>query len=678
MTLTPQQAKDLAEQLLHDPDTAPGVAGADRIPETIAGYRIRRRIASGGMGTVYEAEQQRPHRRVALKVMKAGIASRSALRRFEYEAEILGRLRHPGIAQVFEAGTHDDASGGAPFFAMEFVPNASNLIEYANANGLALRERLDLFARVCDAVHHGHQKGVIHRDLKPANILVDDAGQPKVIDFGVALATDSDIAVTTIQTRVGDLLGTLQYMSPEQCEANPDQLDVRTDVYSLGIVLYELLCGQPPYDVSGTPLPKATRIIQEQVPPPPGAVRRACRGDVEAIALKALEKAPDRRYQSADHLARDIRRYLKGQPTEARAPRPWMRVVHWIGRHPVLATGAVCAGIAGLSIVLTMGSVWWLRSRPHHIVTMADGREARLVSVAGRTLHTWKSAGPGRISFAELVDRPAAFGGGRMALIGYEWDAHVERDGSLCAFRPGDPETPIWIARLTEDDIRDSPLRVGYAASQFGVTAAQIMDVFPARAGAEVVVIFKSGSSPVSLCVHDLGGQRLYRIWHDGSISPPYWLAAEQTLVVSGLSHEKPWAQDYFRVAERQPIVVFGLKPRVGHLARGWTGVSTGADDPTLAWYKCIVPATLSSIYGGANLIPPHPDEDASRYVRLDVDLRDDRDCTVSWLMTGSGMLLPESAAPTDRYKLRMQQGQAPPPQHLKLVDAPPPPEELE
>ncbi|MHC4428174.1 MAG: protein kinase domain-containing protein [Planctomycetota bacterium] len=290
------------------------------MPDRIGRYRLRGIIASGGMGTVYEAMQEHPRRRVALKVMKAGIASRSALRRFEYESQILARLRHPNIAHVYEAGTHDEGGGGVPFFAMEYVPNAKPITEYANDSDLSTHERLELFAGICDAVHHGHQKGIIHRDLKPANILIDSSGRPKVIDFGVARATDSDLAVTTLQTDIGQLIGTLQYMSPEQCDGDPEGLDIRSDIYALGVVLYELLCGRPPYDVSRISVLEVARIIRDEPPARPSTIDRTLRGDVETIALKALEKERSRRYQSAADLGRDIQRYLNDEPIQARPP----------------------------------------------------------------------------------------------------------------------------------------------------------------------------------------------------------------------------------------------------------------------------------------------------------------------------------------------------------------------
>ena len=240
------------------------------------------------MGTVYLAEQQSPRRQVALKLLRAGIASSSALRRFEYEAEILAHLRHPNVAEIYEAGTHL----GLPYFVMEYIADARPITDYAEQHDLPMRDRLKLFAQVCDAVHHGHQRGIIHRDLKPANILVDAAGWVKVIDFGVARATDADLALTTLRTETGQLVGTLQYMSPEQCDADPHELDVRTDVYSLGVVLYELLCRRLPYDVTRSALASAARVICEQPPPRPSSITgkksRAC----TTIRTRSASKRP--------------------------------------------------------------------------------------------------------------------------------------------------------------------------------------------------------------------------------------------------------------------------------------------------------------------------------------------------------------------------------------------------
>ncbi len=328
------------------------------VGKRVGRYRIERLIATGGMGAVYEALQDQPHRKVAVKVIRAGISSRAVLRRFAHEAEILGHLRHPGIAQVFEAGAYDAGGGRVPFFAMEYIPEPRTIVEYANAQGLGPRERLELFAQVCDAVQHAHQHGVIHRDLKPGNILVDPAGQPKVLDFGVARATDADIQVTTLQTDIGQLVGTVPYMSPEQVRGNPDELDTRSDVYALGVVCYELLTGHLPYDVHGKPIPTVIRTIQEVDARPLGSVDRAYRGDVETIVGKALEKDPARRYQSAAGLAADIRRHLNDEPIVAHPPSTMYQLSKFARRNKALVGGTVAvfvvlvAGIIGVSVAL--------------------------------------------------------------------------------------------------------------------------------------------------------------------------------------------------------------------------------------------------------------------------------------------------------------------------------------
>ena len=290
------------------------------IPPRIGQYALRRVIASGGMGTVYEARQDNPRRPVAIKVMRRGVTSESALRRFQFEAQLLARLHHPAIAQVHEAGTYDDGTGAGPFFAMEYIPNAKPLPYYANDRKLTLRERLDLFARFCDGVHHGHQKGIVHRDLKPDNLLVDSHGQPKIIDFGVARATDSDLALTSAQTNVGQLVGTLQFMSPEQVDADPNDIDIRSDVYSLGVVLYQLLTNELPYDISGRPALETARLIRDEEPRPITGIDRSLPADVATIVHKSLEKDRERRYQSAASLAGDLRRFLQGEAIIARPP----------------------------------------------------------------------------------------------------------------------------------------------------------------------------------------------------------------------------------------------------------------------------------------------------------------------------------------------------------------------
>jgi tetratricopeptide (TPR) repeat protein len=331
----------------------PGPSGA-HVPPRIGRYRILRVIGEGGMGTVYEAEQESPRRTVALKVIRPGFVTPSHLRRFEQESHLLGRLQHPGIAQVYEAGTADSGHGPQPYFAMELV-RGETLERVAEAHRLDVRARLDLFARVCDAVHHAHQKGIVHRDLKPANILVDEAGQPKVLDFGVARATDSDVHAT-MHTEVGAIVGTLAYMSPEQVAADPTALDTRSDVYALGVVLYELLSGRLPYDLRQKGLTEAVRIIRDEDPTRLSMISPPLRGDVETITAKALSKERERRYASAAELAADIRRYLKDEPIVARPPTTSYQLRKFAARNRALVLGLAAVFVALL--VGTGVSTW--------------------------------------------------------------------------------------------------------------------------------------------------------------------------------------------------------------------------------------------------------------------------------------------------------------------------------
>lgn len=345
---TPVIEKALGEMSGAAQPPAPRIDEDAPIPERVGAYRVIRKLGEGGMGVVYLAEQQHPRRTVALKVIRAGVLSARTLRRFEHEAQILGRLQHPGIAQIFEAGTARVQGQTQPFFALEYIEGLP-LSDFVSKQRLGVRDRLALLARICDAVHHAHQKGVIHRDLKPGNILVDSAGQPKILDFGVARMTDSDINVTTMQTDVGQLVGTVPYMSPEQIAGNSDELDTRSDVYALGVICYQLLTGRLPHDLTRKVITEAARIIREDDPTPLSAINRSLRGDIETIIAKTLEKDRSRRYQSASELAADIRRFLNDEPIVARPASTFYQFRKFARRNKavVTATIAVILALAG-------------------------------------------------------------------------------------------------------------------------------------------------------------------------------------------------------------------------------------------------------------------------------------------------------------------------------------------
>ncbi|MBI5423031.1 MAG: serine/threonine protein kinase [Opitutae bacterium] len=345
--------------------------------DVLGRYTLVSKLGEGGCGSVYLAEQHEPVRRhVALKVIKLGMDTREVIARFEAERQALALMDHPNIARVFDAGA---TAAGRPYFVMEFVDGVP-ITQFCDTQQLAVPERLDLFARLCLALQHAHQKGIIHRDLKPSNILVtlvDGVPTPKIIDFGIAKATQGKLTAHTLVTRFEQMIGTPVYMSPEQADLRDTDIDTRSDIYSLGVLLYELLAGRPPFDPQSllqAGVAEVRRIIRETDPPRPSAAvstladadrttvaqrRRASparlpsalRGDLDWIVMRCLEKQRDRRYGTAEELGRDIRRHLSREPVTARPPSALYRTRKFISRHRL-----ACASAAALTVALLAGA----------------------------------------------------------------------------------------------------------------------------------------------------------------------------------------------------------------------------------------------------------------------------------------------------------------------------------
>ncbi|MEX1025598.1 MAG: serine/threonine-protein kinase [Planctomycetota bacterium] len=341
---------------------------------------------------MYAAEQERPRRVVALKMMRLGATSPVALRRFLAEAEALARLSHPGIAQVFEAGVHREQVGGQPFevpwFVMELVEGALPLDAYAERARLGIAERVDLLVQICDAVHHGHERGVVHRDLKPANVLVDAQGRAKVIDFGIARAVAPDAEATV--TVPGETMGTLRYMSPEQLAGQP--ADARSDVFALGVLAYELLSGRSPWPSEARGLLELA-AARERAPLAPGRVDPRLRGDLEWVLLKALEGEPARRYASAGAFADDLRRHLVHEPVQARPPSAMYRVRKLARRHRAAFAAALVA-LVTLLAGTAVSTAGWLEARRQR--TVAEHRAATAEGVLDFFVETIVTAMPQR------------------------------------------------------------------------------------------------------------------------------------------------------------------------------------------------------------------------------------------------------------------------------------------
>jgi len=422
----------------------------DHEAPVIGNYRLLKRIGQGGMGEVWEAEQLQPvQRRVALKLIKRGMDSARVIARFETERQALALMDHPAIAKVFDAGTTEN---GRPFFVMELV-HGLRITKYCDRHRLGVRDRLELLIQVCEGIQHAHQKAIIHRDIKPSNILVseqDHKPAPKIIDFGVAKATAHSLTERTLFTELGQLVGTPEYMSPEQAELTGEDIDIRTDVYSLGMVLYELLIGSLPFDPDNlrqAGLVELRRRILEDEPVKPShqvtrggvnsdiaaqnrdttppALTRSLRGDLDWIVLKALEKDRNRRYETAHALALDVRRYLDNQPVEARGPSASYRFGKFIRRHRV---GVAASSFALLLLVVTMIITTSSLVRVTKAEELARAEAERATAVTSFLETMLSSADPAQdgrdVRVVDVIDRASQE-------IGFQFEGRPETEASV-------------------------------------------------------------------------------------------------------------------------------------------------------------------------------------------------------------------------------------------------------
>ncbi len=588
---------------------------SNMVGQWIGQHEIVKVLGSGGMGVVYEAQQDQPKRRVALKMMRRmerGANLHAASQRFRREIEVLGQLQHSNIAQVYEAGLHYEGSvredgEGVPYFVMELVQQARTICEYVVENELDSRQRLILFTLVCDGVQHGHRNGIIHRDLKPGNILVGTDRQPKVIDFGVAKALTGQLNVTTLQTDAGRLIGTVQYMAPEQCDVNgrgglARPVDTRSDVYSLGVILYRLLCDRLPYDTSDSSLVTAARTVCEAEIEPLGRMDQCLRGDLEAIVLKAMARDPEKRYQSVGGLAEDIRRYLNGERINARV-QTWMdRLLGRVQKHPVLTTAFLCVLLAVGIVGGTAVGTWYLRQRPAYVMLNDQNDAAQLFSVTGDELHKWDGA-----YSTVMLEQPNDIGWKKLVAIGFKTDGGSIYAGQLCLFDTAHLDgEPVVVPALQMPDKRDEQGQgqtdKDADREMFNVTHLVVADVFEDVPGDEIIAAWAHMQGYMgSLCIYNRSGEVLYQRWHKGHFAAIVWDTKQRQIICAGyrndLLRDEPEYAGVVLSDKHNVRVLFALKPNRSHEQGSviWSrehGCSSGVQ-----WYRCCVPATTWEVF---------------------------------------------------------------------------------
>lgn len=555
------------------------------LPRQLGQYTLLALIAQGGMGRVYRAQQPNPKRLVAIKQLRPGLATEEHLERFRFESKVLAQLEHPGIAQIIEANSGGDGPDAQPYFVMEFV-DGMPMDEFCR--GLAIRRRVELFTLVCDAVEHAHLRGVVHRDLKPANILINADGFPCVLDFGVARAVDSDLQASTMLTTPGELVGTIRYMSPEQARGESEKIDSRCDIYSLGVILFELLYGQHPLGQSeSTNWIELIRAIQSDESPRLGRVAPALRGDLDAIVAKAMAREPDQRYTTAGELRADLQRYLNGHAVEARDGQAAYQIRRFLRRHWALTGSVSILLVAMFLALLGLGALFIRLSKPSFVTIEPGGRTATLRSSAGNPLYVWDGSEERAIVNRYVLETPR----GPEVLLQYGPDMDGEHSGQIVAYSFDDPERPIW-------STADPPLTppqpfIDHSGSPWLIRGVQLVDCFAECPGSEVVVNQRWGIYSASVVrVFDSEGRLRYQAWHDGVIHALQWDPSLRRFYVAIQSSEKRWIERGFDLGENEYAAgVFSCEPKLDHLGDQWVVFAGQRLDPTLLWYKWLGPA---------------------------------------------------------------------------------------
>ncbi|MFZ4573252.1 MAG: serine/threonine protein kinase [Phycisphaerales bacterium] len=571
------------------------------LPRQVGKYTLGAKLGEGGMGVVFAAVHQGTGGPAAVKVLRGAPLASDTAKRFEQEARVLARLSHPSIATPFDAGSYVDPVTGdrVPYFAMEYVEAPLPITTYCEAHGLRISERLGLFVQACDAVQHGHGRAVLHRDIKPANIVVGKQGIPKLIDFGISRPLELSDALREGMTRHGQVLGTLQYMSPEQLSGDSSRVDVRSDVYSLGIVLYELVTGGPPYRMSLLGVHEATQVLRDARPPKLTGVQVARREDLEAVVQKALAKDAGLRYQTAAELADDLRRYLAHEPVKARryskaaemlhGPRRVLRSNRALAMVLVLVAGVLTADAVdtrlrstgwGSDAALMYDSLVARAGAPtpvdlscvRLIVGDADRRQIE-ARANGLEIPDPDAPGAGRELIAKIV-ADAAQAGAPVAMLDYTFYGDGVRDLQAAAYlrRAAEAGMPVVIGDPTWRPDAEAMISVAIASEPSVYRGVIIMDR-PAHPwldrycgfSTQRRVIFPSGGTArASLAFTALALLRAGPLDPASPVRLTFAPAPGRQAIDAGVVRPSrvgvdPWSESVAEVVARAPVAEFRL-----------------------------------------------------------------------------------------------------------------------
>jgi hypothetical protein len=586
-----------ARQLLVEDDEERVALAGGSGAQQIGDYLLDRRVGQGGAGSVYHARHVQTGRVVAVKLLTQRLGESPSAARAWRELQILSQLRLACLPRLLDYGEHE----GRLYLVSEYI-EGSTLARHCDERNLSRRERVQLLAQVAEALHELHGYGVIHRDIKPDNVIVDENGRPFIVDLGLASILGDDLTRTI--TEEGVPVGSPAFMSPEQARGEMKALSALSDVYSLGATAYFILTGDTPHDTRVSVHEAIRRVAQE----PPRDVRSlsaATPRPLAAVLGKCVAQAPAARYASARAFAEDLRRWLRGDAVEATPPSAAQKLGRFVGRHPAIATLAVCIMVALSALIALSAGIAYVGMKPQRVTISHDWRVARLVSRAEATLHRWEFAADNAITLAEL-GIPASGPHGRHAVwIGHTIGASGEYMGELCAFDADSPDELLWRSGTTAASLDMATSGRQLVAGDFVFSNGILADIYPDVKGPEIIAVHRHAFDHAScIRVLDQSGQLLQIMWHKGHIIDVAYVPSTGLLYCVGASgHAGSTAfsdatdpTDPTATPPPWPHVLFAVPPR--QLSkRTWVDPVTAASSAG-GFYKRLSPLSqASSLY---------------------------------------------------------------------------------